>query len=118
MHYKKAPVLTRLSAQIGESDPGSWVAIPSRGIVAERPAPSRVRCAAKNAPLTARADSAQFSAMKEWGLYGMAPGSRGLKMVIVLRFRRVQNRGGRWQLNLGERSTRIEKLPPKETSHR
>jgi hypothetical protein len=51
MHYKKAPPPDEVSGSIGGSDPGSWVAIPSRGILAERPAPSRVRCADKKRAL-------------------------------------------------------------------
>jgi len=50
-------------------NPGTSVAIPSRGILAERSSPSRVRFAAPNsgAPLTAAGRSAHLSAKKEWG---------------------------------------------------
>ena len=41
---------------------------PPSGMVAERSSPSRVRCAAQNAPLTAPGRSARCSARKEGGL--------------------------------------------------
>ena len=47
-------------------------AIPSLGILSERSSPSRVRFAAKNAPLTAPGRSEDFSATKEWEFSGTA----------------------------------------------
>ena len=59
-HYKKAPRLRGPRK----------LAIPSRGILAERSSSSRVRFAAKNALLTAAGRSAHFSAKKECEVSG------------------------------------------------
>jgi hypothetical protein len=45
-----------------------WPTFPPSGSVAERSSPSRVRCAAQNAPLTAPDRSENCSARKEGGL--------------------------------------------------
>ena len=47
-------------------------AIPSHGILSERSSPSRVRFAAKNAPLTAPGRSEDLSVTKEWEISGTA----------------------------------------------
>jgi hypothetical protein len=95
-HYKKAPRL-RGSRKL---------AIPFRGILAERSLRSRVRFAAKNALLTAAGRSAHSSAKKEWRFPERrarfaAELTEGPK--IVNTFSQTVERE-EWQCDLGEKS--------------